>query len=169
MKSFVPEKLFKRLPRFFELVIKSVPFLFLITVLFFFHFFDLVYGDTGHKRDFLSTLIASFFAYYYSNLYQTRTIVDLIIIDEQNEKITVAFSQYYIFPRKKEIPFSDFKFNYYDAAGMTAPYTVIIIFNGGQIIAKLVTRNGWSNDVVNQIISEFNKISPTEKLPKRYL
>ena len=184
MIQFLPKRYIGGIPRWIELFIYSLLSLVLIYILVEIHFFDIISYPNSYKNNyymFLSYLICLILILFY-NLYPTSTIVDIINIDNLNQKIIIYYSKYFLIKRKCEINYKDFAFKYYDTIGLNNlsfddykvdgfkySYVSVKIYKERKKVVKFVSRNGWKKSIVDNIIEEFNKISPTKKSPKQFL
>ena len=180
MKIFLPNRIIKNIARWIELIIYSLPYLFVLFILVELNVFNLLYYP--QKYNFNVIFIFVFYSlYFFYNSYETSTIVDEIKIDNLNKIVSIKYSKYYILKRKCHISFNEFSFKFYDTIGLNNlsrgyevdglnySYISVKIYNNNKKSIKLVSRNGWKKVIVDEIIDEFNKISITEKSPTQFL
>ena len=163
MKSFLPKRFLSQMPRFVDLLVISIPFYFIGCIL------DIVLGYQSIYSLALLILILSI------NLLPTRTIVNSILIDEPNKKIIIKYALFYIINKTIEINFNELSFKFkniiayqgffykgYKIGDKSYSYFSVLIYKNGARVVKLISRNGWTKEMLDEIIEELNKISPTK-------
>lgn len=183
MICFTPKRFMNWLPRGIELLIIPIPYMFVVFILCELGIFDIIFYQTMNNPN--STYIyimAIYVLLLIHNIYQTSTIVNKIIIDGTNQNVAFHYSKYYFLYRKRVVDFKDFSFTYYDAIGLNTlsfhdykvngklySYRSVKVFKNNKKVVKLVSRNGWEKEIVDNIIEEFNKITPIEKSPDKFI
>lgn len=178
MKRFVPDKMLE-VPRWFELLIFPI----LWTSIFIFYILYKNVTDSVEQNNafvnnwrFLLLCIGIYSFFILFKLYKTITIVDEIEITDEN-KIIFKYSKFYLIKKTVEIDFNEFSFKYYESIGFNytlfrtyksvdggyVDYLSVKIYKNNKKIIKLISLNGWKQVIIDEIIEEFQKISPTKK------
>ena len=174
MIRFLPDRFFNKIPRWMELLLYLIPQLLLFDLVVFLK--EIIGGnnsDIGLIICLSSIIYIILFLIY--KVHRTFKIANSILIDYENKLILIEYSFLYIIKRFESIRFNDFTFKYqdiigyknfsissnYDRNGNNYSFLAITIYSRSKRVIRIVSRNGWKKEMLDEIIEELNKISPT--------